>query len=326
MKELILCSKERFKQKINELSIEEMQKLLWELEERSKQLKKYIHLKNNIQKNNEIENSIVIQAINGKGDIDQRIRICREAMLTAKYLTVSNATRNINNSNIKKFSWGIKESEPQILFSENVKKNPNETITVTCYGEFRWRDQKNLSVDQMPDQRKGINFKVPTLESEDGKTIIHSKDILEKVNQIQAQSGNLKLFKVEINGNQNLEYFMLFSIEDLQSISKEQLIEHFGETYLSEAHKKMVINSLKTEKCLYGGTIVKGQNGKLETRFYDVYNQAVAKANASIGTCMTTSGKMKFGTIQDLIDGISGRLSRTKAIQSLNRNLNEFER
>lgn len=322
MEELFTCSKEQFRQKIKELSIKEMQQVIWKLEEKIGELAKEIHAAGKINENTLNEKDSAIQLIKLKGDLEQKIRICREIMMNSKYQAVLTEP---TDANVKKFSWGIKESEPQLLFQEN-RRNSNETVSVTSHGEFRWVEQGDLNVDQIPDQRKGINFTVSTIQGEDGKRIVNARDLMVKVNEIKAQTGNLKLFKVTIRGKENIEYFMLISIKDLQTMSADELKQHFIETYLTEAHKKIVIDSLKNERCLYGGSIVRNENGKLETRFYDIYNEAVAKANVSMGTCKTASGKMKFGSMQDILDGISGRTSRTETIQNLTKKINEPER
>ena len=322
MEELITCSREEFKQKVERLSTEEMQEVIWVLEGRAKQLGEFIQKKGKIQENDEKEKDEGIQAINLKSELQQKVRVWREIMMKAKYNAVLALSRN---ANAQKFSWGIKENEPQLLFRGNARNNPSETISVTNYGEFRWIEQVNLNVDQMPDQRKGVNFTIPVTRGEKGKKNVDVRELMSKVNEIQAQSGNLKLLKVDINGQKNIEYYMLVSINGLKDMDKEELMKHFIETYLTDAHKNMVIDSLKNEKCLYGGSIVKSKNGKLETRFYDIYTEAVSKANASMGTCRTTLGEMKHGNMQDLLDGISGRIIREKYIKNLRSKINEPE-
>lgn len=319
MEELITCSREEFKQKVERLSSEEMQEVIWVLEGSVKQIGEFIQKKGKINENDEKGKDEGIQAINLKNELQQKVRVCREIMMKTKYNAVLAISRNVN---AQKFSWGIKENEPQVIFTGN---NLGNTITVTNHGEFRWIEQRDLNIDQMPDQRDGVNFTVPLTRAEKGKKVVNASDIMSKVNDIQAKTGKLKLFKVTIEGQENMEYFMLLSIKDLHSIDREQLKQHFIETYLTEAHKKMVIDSLENEKCLYGGSISKAKNGKLETEFYNIYAEAVAKANVSMGTCKTNSGKVKFGTMQGLLDGISGSLVRRKTIKILNKKINEPE-
>lgn len=327
MEELFTYTVEQFQSKLKQMTIPELQQLLWKLEEKYENMR--VERKNNqsVESLDKIGISKPLQAVEESLELRRKIRICRETLLAAKYHGTLEQAATITE--LGNFSWGIKTIEPKVMLEGNTGRNYwkkfggdapisiPEIITVTNCGEFRWAGQRALSIQQMPDETRGIPFDLPAYTEPSGRTTIQGEDLLAGVNNIQRQTGELKVLKVSVQGEQDLEYFMLASIKNMDKIDPNKLEQFFITTYTSQAHQDMVRKSLETGKCLYGGTIEENSNGKLEVRFYESFISAVEKANMSIGTFMTQDHKVRAGNMQDMMDWIAGGLTRAQAQKAL---------
>lgn len=322
MEELITCALDEFVDKIEKMPIRGLQELLWKLED----------ICDNMQKEKETTQNFQ-SAITKRLMMAQKRQTCLEKLQSAKYQAVSQIAASITTEQTKEFSWGIKETEPTVILDSktsrtywvkvggNAPLQENETIKVVDCGEFRWCDQSALSIEQMPEQSKGIPFIVSSSVNSDGTNTIERDDLVREMAKAEAKSGSLRLFKVDIKGEQELEYFMLGDLKELQTMDQEKLKTFLITTYLTKAHEKVVKSSLEDERCLYGGTIIENEDGRFEVRFYEKAFKAVEKANNSRGTCMTTSNRIIGGNIQDVLDGVSGRMQRRNVIRGMENRL-----
>lgn len=330
MEELIICPRNQFIEKIEKFSIPEMQELLWKLEAKSREMQSEREITKATPEVDRLGYERPLREVTESIELRQRIQICRETLLKAKYRTAAQRGGDISPAEAENFSWGIKETEKsEVLLDSKTGRTywvkiggdapvqEYERIKVVSCGEFRWFDQSALSIEQMPDENKGIPFTVPAKEREDKTIEINGPDLIKEAKAAEEKSGRLKLVKVTIKGEEEIEYFMLCSVKELENMDPNKLQSFLLTTYLSRAHQDMVRGSLEAGKCLYGGTIVKNENGDMEVRFYDSIINAVAKANLSMGTCMTTDKKVKGGYIEDILDGISGRMARKENIRRI---------
>ena len=76
------------------------------------------------------------------------------------------------------------------------------------------------------------------------------------------------------------------------------------QTYLSNTYRNLAVKSTKTGECLYGGRIVKNQQGRMEVRFYQDEMIGIEKASKNVGTTRTPEGKGKRQHLKGMIEGI----------------------
>ena len=310
--ELLTCSKTQFIEKLQMISdVEELKNILRILEledERIEQLKKQNREITFRETVGSAENEkIFFDAIKGH-ELKTKIKYCRDYLLKLELkekLLSRNVKKTINNHDkFSKFSWGIlQRKEPEIIFNALWRYSRNnrkleDILQVTDCGKFFWQDELNIDIDRL--EAYESNLSVPAIK-QNGKIVYNLNELQIALKEDELHRGDLSLIRVKV-GNQEdaIDYTMLMKLDSSLDWNDPELQKFFARTYLSTTFLNLADRFEHSEETIYGGRIIKNQNGKYEVSFDDSQMiKAVAKANKKEGIARTSKGKVtdKLGTI-----------------------------
>ena len=310
--DLLTCSKAKFIEELQLISdTEELKNLLRSLElederiENLKKLNKEMTFKETVAS---AENEkMFLEAIKGH-ELKMKIKYCQEYLLKfdiKEKVLSSNIKKILNNSErFSEFSWGvIQKKEPEKIFNAIWRYSKNnrkleDILQVNDCGKFFWQDQLNIDIDNIESYESSIS--VPVTNQND-KTICDLNDLQAALKDEESHRGDLNFIRVKVGNKSSFtDYIMLMKLDSSLDWNNPELQKFFARTYLSTAFLNLANIFADREECLYGGRIIKNQNGKYEVSFDDAeIIKAVAKANKTVGVARTPKGKTneKLGII-----------------------------
>lgn len=336
MEDLLTCPWKAFVDKVREISdLQELQKILWHLEEEySKSLQSRNQRKNftfadvkGIDESTTADNKTIIKSrltrrkakeafeeLPKEMLLKRKIQFCREILLMLKNKSREKVGESLSRTQLKNFSYGIEQRrEPQKLFEarcqyRRANKIAKGNMTASYCGDLKWYNEPGLNIDQIGRLFKKTKLNVPMVTTTNNGVKVEEKDIREAFFAEKKKRGNLRLVKVQIDDDDKkepaIEYFMLISVDQSLSWDDPEVQTFFVQTYLSNTYRNLAVKSTKTGGCLYGGRIVKNQQGQMELRFYQDEMVGIEKASRNIGTTRTPEGKGKRQTLKGMIEGI----------------------
>lgn len=352
MMDFLTCTNKQFFEEIQEISnINELKDIINSLEQEANRLQK-IKDENRELTISEAEVSEEKKLIFIKTQrlhvIQQKINCCKNYLLmlqVKEQLFFDNAKKNsempgfLSSESLKNFSWGIfTRKQPEKCFEaiwKYVKNNRRISgkLQVTDCGKFLWENAPNINMDELIAKTQESNISIPAVKEDTGIKTYELTDLLNVLKQEKEKKGDLNLIRVRVDNGSNVEhvidYMMLMSIDPNLDWKDPELQRFFATTYLSSTFIELITKLEKKEEALYGGRILKNQNGKFEVSFDSKKEiEAVGKANKTFMARRNSVDKSEenLGGMTIMIrDELAGRGRRTKKTRDMFAELSEFD-